>query len=320
MGIKLLNTFLRSRCKKGIQKISLKELSNKSIVIDTSIYLYRYHGKTSLIENFYHMCLLFRDYNITPLFVFDGKPPEEKMDELQQRKKAKQDAKNEYRQLKETMKTIKDKDMLDEIEQQLSHLKKQFIKVRYSDIQSIKALFHNMGITYIDAHGESDMLCAHYVNSGKVYACMSEDMDMFAYQCPRIIRYFSILNEECIMYDTSVIVRELSMNLNEFKQLCILSGTDYNKTENNIFHYYNTYVEFKNKYKSQGLFRNGKTFLEYIDMLYSEFDREKFDKVFKLFTVKSDFNDKFDGLMVKNTDMKYDIVKNILKENNFIFV
>ena len=32
----------------------------------------------SLIEKFYLMCSIFKNYNIIPLFVFDGKPPDEK--------------------------------------------------------------------------------------------------------------------------------------------------------------------------------------------------------------------------------------------------
>lgn len=86
MGIKNLNKYLQQSCNKSINHIHLSELSGKRIVIDTSIYLYRFMGEGCLLENFYLMISIFRQYNIIPLFVFDGKPPAEKEDMLKQRK------------------------------------------------------------------------------------------------------------------------------------------------------------------------------------------------------------------------------------------
>ena len=67
--------YLQSNCKNSIKQISLHELRDKKIVIDTSIYLYRFLGENALLENFYLMISIFREYNIIPLFIFDGKPP-----------------------------------------------------------------------------------------------------------------------------------------------------------------------------------------------------------------------------------------------------
>ena len=43
----------------------------------------------ALLENVYLMISIFRDYNIKPLFVFDGPPPKEKLPLLALRKEAK---------------------------------------------------------------------------------------------------------------------------------------------------------------------------------------------------------------------------------------
>lgn len=82
MGIKHLNRYIQTQCKSSIKQIHLSELTNKKIVIDTSIYLYRYASDNTLLENFYLMISIFRQYNIIPLFIFDGKPPKEKKDLL----------------------------------------------------------------------------------------------------------------------------------------------------------------------------------------------------------------------------------------------
>ena len=54
MGIKNLNKLLYEKCcKNSISKIHFSELSGKTIVIDTSIYLYQFLGEGSLMENMY---------------------------------------------------------------------------------------------------------------------------------------------------------------------------------------------------------------------------------------------------------------------------
>ena len=45
------------------------------------------------------MCSLFKKYSITPIFVFDGKPPVEKQKELEFRKKERYIAKQKYEDL-----------------------------------------------------------------------------------------------------------------------------------------------------------------------------------------------------------------------------
>lgn len=101
MGIKYLNKFLLNNCSKNsIKKVSFSFFSGKTIVIDTSIYIYKFVGEDSLIENMYLLISIFKKYNITPLFVFDGKPPIEKKELLIYRKNKKQDAEDEYNEIK----------------------------------------------------------------------------------------------------------------------------------------------------------------------------------------------------------------------------
>ena len=105
MGILHLNRFLIYNCKKSsIKKIKLQELANKTIAIDTSIYLYKYLSQNALVENFYSMISLFRTYSIIPIFVFDGKPPPEKRDAIEERKMERANAEQKYKRLEEEFK------------------------------------------------------------------------------------------------------------------------------------------------------------------------------------------------------------------------
>jgi hypothetical protein len=226
MGIKHLNKYLRVECAKSITCMDMKELANKTIVIDISIYMYKYQTDGTLIENIYLMLSLFKYYRIIPIFIFDGKPPIEKRELLRQRYNDKVIAEAEYNRLS----ALLEQDSLDrgDLVSEMELLKKKIIYLTKKQIANVKTLIHAFGATYYDAPNEADELCALLVLKNKAWACMSEDMDMFVYGVPRVIRYFSLLNHTIVLYNTSSILQELSMTQKEFSEVCILSGTDYN--------------------------------------------------------------------------------------------
>ena len=78
MGIRYLNTYMKNKCNNGIKTMQIKELSGCSLAIDISIYMYRYEMEDKLIENMVSLIYILLSCNINPVFVFDGKPPEEK--------------------------------------------------------------------------------------------------------------------------------------------------------------------------------------------------------------------------------------------------
>ena len=116
MGIRYLNRFLKDNASPSIKFSRLSDLSGKKIAVDISIYMYRFASEDTLIENMYLMLSVFRNYNIIPIFVFDGKPPPEKRELLQKRKDNKQEAENEYNKLKNTLEINKDMDDSDKQE------------------------------------------------------------------------------------------------------------------------------------------------------------------------------------------------------------
>ena len=103
MGIPSLNYYIRSLCPDAIKHIQLKQLAGKTIVIDVSIYMYRFKENGTIIENMYIMCSLFKKYGITPIFIFDGLPPCEKYETIRQRHLKKKQAEKEYQALKKNL-------------------------------------------------------------------------------------------------------------------------------------------------------------------------------------------------------------------------
>lgn len=314
MGIHLLNSFLQSLYNNGSKIINLGELSGKKIVIDTSIYLYRFKSMGGLLENMYLMCSIFRYYNIHPLFIFDGKSSNNKDLTIQKRKDEKESAKKEYYEIKKMIKTATE-DEKEMLEDKMNKLRRRFIKITREDIENVKYLLTYYGISYIDYQFEADELCAALVIKGYAYACLSEDTDMFAYGCPRIMKYISLMKHTVVMYPIGNILNKLKIKFNDFQKLCILSGTDYNFTKKNIFWFYNLYKKFKNissnidfmKWLEQKKYISIQTYYELKD-IYRIYNKNP-----------SEILNRISYLPIRNKKINDKGIKSIMKKENFIF-
>ena len=319
MGIRLLNKYIKTNCKKGVNVIKMENLRGKYIVIDTSIYLYRFLQEEVLLENFYLLLSLLKYYNITGIFVFDGKPPEEKYKLIQKRNSVKAGAREKYKELEikinEENDNVYEKEGKNVIENEMVELKKKFVKLERYHIDSIKKLITAFGESYIDAEGEADQLCAKLVIKKIAYACLSEDMDLFLYGCPRVLRYLSLLNESMVLYNLSEILKELEISLNDFRQICVLSGTDYN--DNNGIDLYKS-VEFYKSYKNDEKNNNNIDFYTWIDN-----NMKGIVNIIELYVINNMFlldNVNLKLYKINRTLIDKDNIKEIMKQDGFIFV
>ena len=231
MGIKGLNRFLRTACFKNIREISLFDLTGKTIVIDTSIYMYRFKCDDTLIEGMYQMISQFKYYNITPIFIFDGKPPDEKRQILQERAILKQESVHRYYAVKEELEKCVQPVDTERLQCEMRALRKRTVKISKHDTENVKTLLELSGTIYYECAGESDAICAHMVQSNQAYACLSEDTDLFVYGTLRVLRYLSLLKSTVVMYDINGMLSTLNLTIKEFQDICIVSGSDYNKKD-----------------------------------------------------------------------------------------
>ena len=315
MGIRMLNKFLQLKCKKNISQIHLSELSGKKVVVYISIYLYKFLSENALLENLYLMISIFRENKIIPIFIFDGKPPAEKNDTIEFRRKIKKSAREEYYRLKQLLDDIEsntDSDILSEsekvakqnlneipehttveldeettvtipsnrleIKNMMDKLKKKFVILKADHNQNAKTLLQAYGMTYYESPGEADILCAKLVSKNIVYACISEDTDMFVYGCNRVIRYLSLSTSKAILYNFNEIMETLDVNLCEFRQICILFGCDYLPREIKKSH---TYMTIFNTYK---LFLKYKDNIDHIIKSYDQLYIENANNKYQFYT------------------------------------
>ena len=255
MGVRYLNTLIKRLAPGGLKPVQLCDFSGKRIVVDTSIYLHKFLAANSLVESMYFMIAQFKYFSITPIFVFDGIAPAEKQGVLNSREYVRESARQKYNQLSEVLNTeiqlqlqsqespcddaieggsenVNDESGLahdvSNLQQQMRSLKRRFIRISNSEVSEIKRLMREFDVTYIESDGESDALCAYLVKTNLADACMSDDMDMFIYGCPVVLRHVNIWHGTGVQYTLPVILEELQVSLHEFRMVCILSGTDYN--------------------------------------------------------------------------------------------
>lgn len=318
MGIKHLNRFLKENCSKNsIRKIEIQQLQGKQLVIDASIYMYKYMADDALIENMYQLISILLLNNIIPLFVFDGKPPPEKYDLITKRKEVKKIAEDKYSELLLKYENTDDKNEKQNMMKEMVELKNKFVRVTNKDKERVKELLTAFGIMYYESTNEADEVCAYMVKSGKAWGCLSDDMDMFVYGCTRVLRNISLINKTVILYETPNILKELCMTDIDFKQIMVLSGTDYNIDATTSL---DVTISWYSKYKS-ALNNIKEKIPSFYDWLLVNSDYitniDDLRSICKLFTLEQDSSlDKFEIILNKRTDRD---LHNIMEKEGFIF-
>jgi flap endonuclease-1 len=229
MGIKNLSSLIQLYAPNSITKLQFSDLTGKKIALDASLLIYAYviairnssddlkniHGEiTSHIHAVVSKTLLYLDNGITPIFVFDGKPPSLKNDTLSKRREDREVAKKLLEDESDDEKKIK--------------LFKKSTVITWKQMDQCKEILRAMGIPVIDSPEESDSQCAILTNNNVAYGVGSEDMDILTFGAKKLLRNISSSKRnEIIEYDLVKILEELKYTHQEFIDLCILLGCDY---------------------------------------------------------------------------------------------
>ena len=233
MGIKGLTTLIKTCAPSAIQTQNLHHLTGKKVAIDASLFMYKMlinmrnanqsyltskNGKVvSHITGIFYKTANYLALNITPIYVFDGKPPSNKGDTI----KARQERVATSKLAMEQATSEEDK----------NNLEKQTIRLTKEHVDDIKQLLELMGVSYVQAHGEAEAYASEMCRKGMVDYVVTEDMDTLAFGCPRMIRTCldkSIKRKDIIsIIDLDVVLQGFELTYDEFVDLCILCGCDY---------------------------------------------------------------------------------------------
>jgi flap endonuclease-1 len=259
MGIKNLKYLINRYAKDAVNEKFLISYDSKVIAIDVSIYLYRFiYANGEPLELLTKQIMRLLKNGIIPLYVFDGKPPKEKFEVLDERAKQKNELLSRQLQIKTLLENsnVSEQDEIEtepgvivenaielgdltkmsveDLRQELSKIEKRIIIVNGEVIANCKKLFELMGIPYIVANGEAESLCAKLIKEGLVYGCLSEDTDILANGGRYFIRNFNVNNNKVIEYDLDKILSNFGVSYEQFIDICILCGCDYTGTIKNI--------------------------------------------------------------------------------------
>jgi flap endonuclease-1 len=94
------------------------------------------------------------------------------------------------------------------------------------DYEALRIALHELGVETLTAKYEAEALCSYLVSIGKVQAVISEDSDCAAYLAFVLLNCNS--NDECIL-NTVEACRALELSCEQFQDLCVLLGNDFNE-------------------------------------------------------------------------------------------
>ena len=227
MGINGLNTFLKEKVPGSIKEVHFSKFKGQKVAIDTSIYFYKFLYKNDrYIEGFFQQIYRLMSNGLLPVYIFDGIPPPEKKEIIEQRREKKIILNKSIEELESKINntigeiTLEDKELLEK-------LKKKNIYVKKSYYNNLKLFLDLMGVPYLQCKEEADLLCNTLVLKNKVDLIMSDDMDILVGGAKHILRNFNINNNKILFYDLTSIQKELELTEEQWVNLCILSGCDY---------------------------------------------------------------------------------------------
>ena len=233
MGIKGITQLIKKFSPDSITHTKLYKLSGKTVAIDASLYIYQslimYRYNNDFIRNkegdnishilgIINKTINYLSLNITPIYIFDGIPPIEKKDVINERKAKASVAINKINSSNTNP---------DEVEK----YKKQSIRLTKEIINDIKKVLQLLGVSYINSPGEAEGYASELCRLKYVDYVISEDMDCLPFNCRYLVRNCidrSIkITDTISIFDLDKILYDLEITHDQFIELCILCGCDY---------------------------------------------------------------------------------------------
>ncbi|HMF32988.1 MAG TPA: flap endonuclease-1 [Candidatus Lokiarchaeia archaeon] len=258
MGVKL--TDLVADAKKII---TFENLMGKEIAIDAYNSLYQFlaiirgvdgeplkddaGNVTSHLQGIFSRTVNFLEQNLKPAFVFDGKPPERKMETIAERVKVRQEATEKWTEAKDAG----DEESAQKFAQASSKLTKDMV-------EEAKRLLRALGLPVIDAPEDGEAQAAYLASQDVVWAAASQDYDSILFGAPRLIRNLAERRQRKVKgttrpvdlewYSQEKILEVLQLTREQIIDLAIMIGTDFNpsvegvgpKTAYNLMQEYGT--------------------------------------------------------------------------------
>src|SRR5215831_10256931 len=229
------------------QPLKLDDLRGKRLAVDTNGELYQFlalirlrdgsplrdsHGRiTSHLSGlFYRTTRLMTDYELELVFVFDGKPPSLKLEEIARRRSIKERYDAEHASAIEAgdfAKAYSKATMTSRLTREMANEARQLLTL--------------MGLPVVQAPSEGEAQASHMAKKSNVWAAASKDYDCLLFGAPRLLRFLTISGKEFLpskaafraitpeLIDTATLLDHYKITREQLIDAAMLVGTDFNE-------------------------------------------------------------------------------------------
>ena len=228
------------------QAIEFSDLKGKSIAIDAFNTLYQFlsiirdretgeplrdsKGRiTSHLSGLFYRTARLLEAGVSPIFVFDGKPPEFKNETAQERRKIREESERKWKEA-----------LASGDAEGVRTYSQGAVKLTGEMIAQSKELLGFMGIPCVQAPSEGEAQAAHMARKGVVWASGSQDWDSLLFGAPRLVRNLTITGRRKVprkeqyieitpeLVELDSVLSKLKLTREQLVMVGILVGTDYN--------------------------------------------------------------------------------------------
>jgi|SRR6056297_643268 len=261
MGIKNFKQFLKSYAPNATKTENLSQFKGKRLAVDGHNWMYKYMA-TSLkhvvdstditinevsrsevfdlwIRTLSKYLINLVDIGVTPIFVIDGPPLKQKVDNVHVKRKGDFERRRErLKEINEKLEGLNPLLMSKSLIDEKKKILKTFCAPTKDEIQDLFEILSTMGIPCIKAANEAERLCTSLCIEGIAAGVISSDTDNLTFGCPVLITktgtpYSTIQKKDCeiTIIRLEEVLTESKLSFKTFIDLCIMCGCDYN---NNI--------------------------------------------------------------------------------------
>lgn len=254
MGIADLNTFLEKKIGNAHRAfLNVKVFRGKRVAVDGTGWIHQNQYiaflnelrdmpnplndidfdsvKRRLLVTIVEFINFFMRNGITPIFIWDGEHPPEKAITREERKDQRQKNINRVETLKNELLTFSPLERPGKLIGEYKKALSAILRLDSNIMDDILLFLKNIGIPSIKAPFEGEELCAGLALSNKVMGVFTIDTDAYALGIPIVINGKQRTKDADVFNVgfTDVILDKLKFTQSEFKDFCIMCGTDFNR-------------------------------------------------------------------------------------------
>ena len=233
MGVRGLTGCVKWAAPSAIQKPDWSKYKGTKIGVDILGFLYKTKAQRSCpLVYIARLVAAFRKCGITPVMIYDGRPPDAKRAALKQRAALRETSEFTQKILESDLATVPmseaQKTVVEEKLKALS-LNSSYFTSEERDLS--KQFLYACGVLSLNATGEADDVLAHFSRRGEFAAIISNDLDLLARGVETLLvpDNYALPGDPdgWILYNLPVLLTALEFTYEQFVEMCVLMGCDY---------------------------------------------------------------------------------------------